>query len=251
MFATASNTLTNSFNGDVSYLLSQQTNLRFYGGYDLTRYEENPNNNSNGFRAGFRLEHRPTPRLTVTTGFEHQDYRFDNQFESSKVERLTVGFGYALRPTVNVYAAAGPELSNIPGKNRIQGYFLGGVQKTTRTTRFGLQYQQGTAYERGLATGLFTRTVFGSFSHRFTEKLRLGLSAGYVNNEYLASTTSHINGFQGGPTLEYAIRPDLTFVASYYYLKQTSDSLVIITPSLSHHFATIGFEYRIPRLFHR
>lgn len=249
IFFNPENSLSNFFNGDLTYLLTEPTSLRLYGGYDLTRFRQGISNNSNGYRAGFQLLHRPTRRLTINTGYEHQDYKFDSEFASSKVDRLTVGFNYALSPTVLIDLSVGPELATAPGKSRVQGYFQGRVEKKLRSTLFAVQYQQGTVYDRSVATGLFSRGLFGSFSHRFGEKLRVGLGAGYGRNEFLVSTTSHINNFQGGPTLEYAIRPDLTFVASYFYLNQAADPLANGPSNLSRHFVSVGFEYRIPRLF--
>jgi hypothetical protein len=248
VFFTAQNSLSNFFNLDVSYKLSEPTSLHFFGGYNLTRYQGDTSNNSEGFLLGSQLEHRSSPRLTTHARYEFADFTFNNQFGSSKVNRLTVGFNYAIRPSVSIFGSVGPELATIPGINRVELYFRGGGQKTLEATQLAVEYQQGTHYDQGLATGLFSRTVFGSLSHRFNEKLSLGLNAGYGGSHYLVSGASDINSFQGGPKMEYALRLDLTFVASYTYVKQTADQAVVNTPRFSRHFFSIGFEYRIPRL---
>jgi hypothetical protein len=251
VFLGSQNIFSNVFNGEVTHALSESTSLRFYGGYDLARYSGTTTNDSDGYRAGFQLLNRPSRKLTINTGYEFQDLRFNNLFVSTKLNRLTVGLNYALRPTVSVFVSAGPELATIPGKSQVGTYVQGGIQKSLPSTQFTVGYMQGTQYDRGLAVGLFIRTVYGSYTRRLGEKFRVSLSEGYIQDTSLAATTLRIKGFQSGTSVEYAVRPDLTFVASYYYVWQSSNASAIGVPALSRSLATLGLEYRLPNLFHR
>lgn len=238
--------------GEITYLASEPTSIRLYASYGISNYRKASFNNFFGYTAGFELANRISQRFSINADYEFLYYQFKNQFNISRIHRMGAGFKYEWRPTVTIYGEAGPELVNIQRVSRVEGFFRFGISRRTLTNSITLEGQRSVANDLGVSTAQPYYSVKVDASHLFTPKLNFGLTAGYYRGSILSSGTANLYGFQGGPRIEYAMRPNLTFIINYYYLTQRRADNVSFgaPPIISRHYVSVGFEYRLPQLLH-
>ncbi|MBZ5538253.1 MAG: hypothetical protein LAO31_20055 [Acidobacteriia bacterium] len=243
----------NMFEGYWNYLLSGQTSIRLSGTYSPIRYPDLPRQDSDGYTAGFELNHRLTPKFAFTTEYNFLYSRFDNIFSSLSTHRTGIGFTYDVRPSFSVFASGGPEMTTNLGVSRVDFYARGGVRRTAQAATFTVQYEQSVQNYSGLAAPLASQSVGFDISRSFAGRFVVGAGGLYFWSHALGTSADSLNGLQVGPRMIYKVKPNMSFTVNYSYIKQTGSSLALALgpPSLSRHLVNFGFEYRLPPLLRR
>lgn len=234
-------------------MLSGQTSIRLSGTYSPIRYPDLPTQDSDGYTAGFELNHRLTPKFAFSTEYNLLYSRFNNTFSSLSTHRTGIGFTYDVRPSFSVFASGGPEMTTNLGLSRVDFYVRGGVRRSARSVTFTTQYERSVQNYSGLAAPLSSQSVGFDISRAFAGRFVVGAGGLYFWSHAFAATADTLNGLQVGPRLIYKVRPNMSFTMNYSYIKQTGSSLALALgpPSLSRHLINFGFEYRLPPLLRR
>jgi hypothetical protein len=179
---------TNHFTTGVSWQMTPRNSLSLGATYDLLRYAgEGDGVDSDTYGVHSTLTHTFTPRLSGNVGysFTYRDLRGE---DDSTTHSPTVGFSYALTPTLRASITGGASITELGGDTFVTPT---GTVTLVQVFSFGsasLQYNRGVGVAGGLGGTNDTQTVSGTLA--LTTLLRglyVVLTPTYRDSESLSS----------------------------------------------------------------
>lgn len=210
-----------------SYDISPKTSIGGDIGYNITEYDTF--NSFDKLSAGSYIDYAITPKVRLGLGLNYEHLEQDTSL-SQDAFSLGLRFNWAMTEKVGITGLLSGEYREIEGGESIATptFSVGAYYKPTQkiTTQLSL-YRRATP-SIGLSNTIFYATGAAlSSSYMVTDRIRIGMSAGYEVSEYEATDTGGVidredTYFFVRPTITYTFNSHLS--ANLFYQYSTNDS---------------------------
>ena len=220
--------ISNSAQGEVSYLLSWRDSVSFSGNYGLLRYLDDTGLiDGTQIGAGAGWQHAFNHHDTMSLSYHFSDFGYDNQPGTLHSHSFQVAYGRRIVRRLAMRLSAGPQFTQIyevpvPAPP-VTVAASAGLVYARRRSSFSVEYSRGTTGGSGVFLGATTDLVSGTFEQQFLRKWSFGMRGGYAHNSSLTSTISqNIEGFRGGLWLHRRLTREFDWGFQYSVLDQNA-----------------------------
>lgn len=219
-----SNTITPSY----SYNLTQLTTMRLIASYALERFSGGGTADSDVYRIEANADHRFSPRLTGTAGYQFAYLDLSAQ-PNVKTHTPKIGATYLFSPTLTASVSAGPQFVDTNGTTSVNAFEHADVSQAFSFGSATASYDHSTTTAGGLGGTSETDTVAGGFFvNRWIRNLTLGVTPRYTYARLGAAggTTSNgtVKSFSVGLSSGYQLLSWMGVLVQYNLFHQRASS---------------------------
>jgi hypothetical protein len=216
-------TTSNTLSPGASYAIDLRTTLRTFGSWTKQTFETE-SQNSETYRAEADVDHRLSPRLTLTAGYAFA--RFDVQ-GSPPVSTHTpeVGASYRITAALTATVLAGPQVIVQGGDLSLKPFARGDIVQRFAWGIAGLTFSHAEGTTGALGTIAATETISGQLQvTKLVRGLVLALTPHYTRAASGGNGTD-VQAFNIGVQASYQLAPWLTAVAGYSFFDQRTNGV--------------------------
>jgi hypothetical protein len=233
----------------LGFQVSRGGTLSLAGGYQVYKYDLQPNYDMSGAYGSASYTHRITKWLSISSSYTAHFTDTNSHHQNYQIQRVEVGnFEFSLSRTWKAHVAGGVDYSS--------GGYYGYGSRTTANLNAGISHSSrastiALAYRRGMSTvfgqpGLY-KTDTGVFSYVRRLNWRTSLQ---VNGNYQRGSDFNSSGkyeyYWATTSLQFGLRHDLVASANYSYINQKSSGLGSEYWDLGRYVVYVGVTYFWP-----
>lgn len=233
----------NSLSGNVDHNLTNATDLRAGGNWELMRFPNGDGYDTNSVMAEVTVNRRINGRNSLAGDYRFSQYSYPGNTVTFGTNSGLFGFQRRWTKNLSTNIEAGPQWINssdssvVPSSTNVA--VVAALSYQLRYTYAGLSYSRGSNGGAGYLFGGEIDTVAGNLSRQFGQNFSLGFTGAYDRTSGLNSN-GVTNGMYGGAEATWRINRTLIMFANYTGTSQVSTS-ALQTGALNQTVHVIGF----------